>query len=71
MTRSRFELGRKQHSFLAIHGFPDDSEVGIRVDHLAQELSNVWMVIDDKDFDGARMRRLAVLVGHVVAPRGV
>jgi hypothetical protein len=66
--RGRLEFRRKQHRFLSIDGFPDDFEVVIRFDHLAQELSNVGRVIDEEDLDGIRMRRL---VGHVVAPTGV
>ena len=49
--RSRLESDRKQHRFLPIDCFPDECEVVIRLDDLAQELSNVGMIIDEKDFN--------------------
>jgi hypothetical protein len=52
---SRFEFGCKEYGLFAIDRFSDDCEVVIRFDHLAQELSNVGMVIDEENLEGARM----------------
>ena len=61
---SRFEARCKKDSFLAVEGFPDDTEVVIALDHFAQKLPNEWMVIDEENLYWLGMRRLAVFVEH-------
>ena len=64
---SGFEARCKQDSVLAVEGLPDDPEIVIALDHLAQKLPNAWMVIDEENLYWLGLRRLAVFVDHAGA----